>query len=399
VSEIGVGRDTAALVTRRCNRLSELVAASSMSERDIWATQFDLGLAWVHFPVGLGGLGVDRSLQGVVEARLGEANVARNTLRNFVGLGTAATTIVSYGTNEQKARLLRPLFTCDEIWCQLFSEPGAGSDLASLSTTAVRDGDEWVFDGHKVWTSMAHVARWGILIARTDATVPKHQGLTFFILDMTARGVEVRPLRQISGEAEFNEVLLHQVRVPDAMRVGPPGEGWRITISTLMTERAHNGDVANKPRGQGPIAHALRLWRERGGSPVARDRLVQLWIQAEVIRLTALRASQVRVAGVPGPEGSILKLAVGDFPQKVMGLCMQLLGPEAMEIDSYEMFQPDVLGEDRMGDGLTPVNIPKAFLNAMSSTIGGGTTEIQRNTIGQRVLGLPPEPRTSTQPS
>jgi len=330
---------------------------------------------------------------------LAETKIARNTLRNFVGLGTAATTIVSYGTNEQQARLLRPLFTCDEIWCQLFSEPDAGSDLASLSTGAVRDGDEWVIDGHKVWTSMAHVARWGILIARTDAQVPKHQGLTFFILDMTAPGVEVRPLRQISGEAEFNEVLLHQVRVPDAMRVGLPGEGWRITISTLMTERAHNGDVANKPRGQGPIAHAMRLWRERGGSPVARDRLVQLWIEAEVIRLTALRASQIRVVGIPGPEGSILKLAVGDFPQKVMGLCMQLLGPEAMEIDNYEMCQPDVLGEDRMGDGLTPVNIPKAFLNAIASTIGGGTTEIQRNTIGQRVLGLPPEPRAPTHSS
>jgi alkylation response protein AidB-like acyl-CoA dehydrogenase len=386
-------RDDERRVTERTAQLLEGWDPQSTSPRDLWGAQFDLGLAWVHFPVGLGGLDVAPRLQEVVNAALRSAGAPSNALRNFIGIGTAAPTIVAYGTEEQKHRLLRPTFTCDEIWCQLFSEPSAGSDLASLATQAERDGDEWVVNGHKIWTSMGHIARWGILIARSDPHVPKHRGLTYFLLDMQTDGVEVRPLRQISGEAEFNEVILHDVRIADDMRLGEPGEGWRVTMATLMSERAHNGDLATRQRGLGPIAHAMRVWRQTGGSPVARDRLLQLWVQAEVVRLTSLRAAQQRESGVRGPEGSILKLAVGAFPQHVMDLCLELLGPAGMLIDNYNMDQPDVLGEDRMGDGTTPVDIAKAFLNARSSTIGGGTTEVQRTTIAERVLGLPAEPR------
>ena len=359
-----------------------------------WGAQFDLGLAWVHFPVGHGGLGLVPALQEVVAARLEAAGAPSNELVNFVGLGTAGPAIVAFGSDEQKRRHLRPLFTCAEVWCQLFSEPGAGSDLGNVATTAVRDGDEWVIDGHKVWTTLAHVARFGLLIARTHPDRPKHQGLTVFLVDMRSPGVEVRPLRQISGEAEFNEVLLTSVRVPDARRLGEPGDGWRVTIGALMHERSHNGDLAKRPRGMGPVAHAVRLWNQLGThDPVRRDELARVWIEAEVIRLTSIRAEQLRKGGHPGPEGSTGKLATGILPQRVFDLCMNLQGPAGMLISDYEMRQPDRMFEGNMGDGTEDLEISKAFLNARSATIGGGTTEIQKNTLAERVLGLPKEPR------
>jgi alkylation response protein AidB-like acyl-CoA dehydrogenase len=361
---------------------------------EFWAAQFDRGLAWVQFPPGSGGLGLSPALQEVVAERLARAGAPSNDLVNFVGLGTAAPAIVGYGTDEQKRRFLRPLFTCDEVWCQLFSEPGAGSDLANVSTTATRDGDEWIVRGHKVWTTLAHVASFGILVARTHPDRPKHRGLTFFIVDMRAPGVEVRPLRQISGEAEFNEVFLTDVRVPDEMRVGDPGEGWRVTIGALMHERSHNADLAKRPRGMGPVAHAVRLWRQLGADDtVRRDHLMQLWIEAEVIRLTSIRAEQMRKGGVPGPEGSTGKLATGILPQHVFEFCVGLLGPRGMLVRDYEMRQPDRMSESNMGDGTEEIDCVKAFLNSRSATIGGGTTEIQKNTIAERVLGLPKEPR------
>ncbi len=378
-------------------RTDELLAAHdpATTARDvIWGAQYDLGLAWVSFPVGLGGLGVRPLLQERVNTRLAAAGVTSNYLHNFVGVGTAAPTIANFGTAEQQQRLLRPLFTCEEVWCQLFSEPGAGSDLANVSTTAVRDGDEWIVNGHKVWTTMAHIARWGIMVARTDPDAPKHRGLTYFLVDMTAPGIEIRPLRQISGEAEFNEVFFTNCRIADWGRVGEPGSGWRVTIGTLMSERAHNGDSARKPKGWGPIAHAVRTWRESGcADPVKRDELVRLWIDAEVIRLTALRADTTRRAGSPGPEGSILKLAIGILPQRIMEYCVGLQGAAGMLISTYEFHQPDVMAEDRMGDGTERIDVVKAMLNTRSNTIGGGTTEIQRNTIGDRILGLPAEPK------
>ena len=367
---------------------------SGRSPSEFWGAQFDLGLAWVQFPPGLGGLGLAPALQEVVTERLDEANAPSNDLVNFVGLGTAGPAIVGFGSPEQQRRYLRPLFTCEEVWCQLFSEPSAGSDLGNVSTTAVRDGDEWVVNGHKVWTTLAHVSSFGILVARTHPELPKHRGLTFFLVDMRAPGVEVRPLRQISGEAEFNEVFLTDVRIPDSMRVGEPGEGWRVTIGALMHERSHNADLAKRPRGMGPVAHAVRLWQELALDDRARrDALVKIWIEAEVIRLTSIRSEQLRRGGVPGPEGSTGKLATGILPQRIFEFCLGLLGPRGMLVSDYDMRQPDRMFEGNMGDGTETIEYAKAFLNARSATIGGGTTEIQKNTIAERVLGLPKEPR------
>ncbi len=367
---------------------------STTTPAEFWGAQFDLGLAWVQFPVGFGGLGVAPALQEVVAERLDAARVPRNDLINFVGLGTAAPAIVGFGSDEHKRRYLRPLFTCDEVWCQLFSEPNAGSDLGNLGTSAVRDGDEWVVNGHKVWTTLAHVSTYGILVARTHPELPKHRGLTFFLVDMRTPGVEVRPLRQISGEAEFNEVLFTDARIPDSMRVGEPGEGWRVTIGALMHERSHNADLAKRPRGMGPVAHAVRLWQDMGMTdPARRDELMRIWIEAEVIRLTSIRAEQLRKSGTPGPEGSTGKLATGILPQRVFEFCMSLLGPAGMVISDYEMRQPDRMFEGNMGDGTENIEIVKAFLNSRSATIGGGTTEIQKNTMAERVLGLPKELR------
>ncbi len=385
-----------AVVDELVERLLRQHDPATTSPAEWWGPQYDLGLAWVHFPPGDGGLGVSSTLQEVVNRRLAAAGVPNNALLNFVGLGLVAPAVVAHGTDAQKRRLLRPLFTCEEVWCQLFSEPGAGSDLAALSTDARPDGDEWVINGHKVWTTMGHLARWGILVARTDPDRPKHQGLTFFLIDMHAEGVDVSPLRQISGEAEFSEVKLHDVRVPDAMRLGDPGGGWRVLISTLMSERAHNGELAMRRRGQGPIAQAVRLWHRLGRpDPVRRDQLMRLWVDAEVIRLTAMRADAMRRSGTPGPEGSILKLATGQLPQRIYEFCSDLRGAEGMLVSDYAMDQPEEMGVGNMGDGSEDLDLTKALLNSRSATIGGGTTEIQRNTIGERVLGLPKEPSPS----
>ena len=211
----------------------------------------------MHYPVGHGGLGLPRALQPAAEEEFARAGAPRpDERRNVIGLGMAAPTIIAFGTDEQKSRWLKPLWLADEIWCQLFSEPGAGSDLAGLATRAVRDGDDWIVNGQKVWTSLAHHARWGLLLARTDPDVPKHAGLTYFVLDMHAPGVEVRPLRQLTGEAEFNEVFLTDVRVPDANRLGDVGEGWRVANATLMNERVSIGNATAVPRERSAIGFA-----------------------------------------------------------------------------------------------------------------------------------------------
>jgi alkylation response protein AidB-like acyl-CoA dehydrogenase len=378
------------------DRLEELLTRYPPGSTDpqvFWGAQYDAGLAWVHFPLGLGGLDAPVAYQEVVADRLRSAGVGSNALRNFIGIGTVAPTLVAYGTDDQQA-LLRPLFTCAQIWCQLFSEPEAGSDLAALRTTAERDEDGWRLNGHKVWTTLAHVARFGFVIARTNSEVSKHKGLTCFMVDLQAPGVTVRPIRQITGEAEFNEVLFDDVYVPDDYRIGPVDGGWQVTVSTLMNERTHNGEIAKKPRGDGPIAHAMRLWRTHPSpDPLLRDRLVRDWITAEAIRLTALRSEQHRRAGTVGAEGSVLKLVIGEFTQEVMDLCVDLEGLDGALIEDYEMRQPDTMAESTMGDGHGVIDIAKAFLNARSSTIGGGTTEMQRNAIAERLLGLPRDAR------
>jgi alkylation response protein AidB-like acyl-CoA dehydrogenase len=367
---------------------------TTSSSEEIWAAQFDLGLAWIHFPVGRGGLGLDPRLQEVVDERLREAGVQSNLLVNMMGVGMAGPTLLAYATDEQIDRFLRPAFSCEEIWCQMFSEPGAGSDLAALSTRAVRDGDEWVVNGQKVWTTLAHVAKWGLLLTRTDPEAPKHRGLTYFFVDMESSGVEVRPLRQLTGDAEFNEIYFTDLRIPDAQRLGEVGDGWRVALTTLMNERVTVGALGKEARGQGDIRHAVDLWHERGGDdPVGRDRLAQLWIEAEVLRLTNVRAQAARDKGDPGPEGSILKLMVGVHQQRLWNFVVDLLGCDGMLISDYVMKRPTRISEGSLSAEGAP-DLQKAFLEVQGTTIGGGTTQIGKNILGERVLGLPAEPRT-----
>jgi alkylation response protein AidB-like acyl-CoA dehydrogenase len=274
------------------------------------------------------------------------------------------------------------------VWCQLFSEPGAGSDVAGLSTRAVRDGDEWVVNGQKVWTTLAHTSRWGLLVARTDPDVPKHRGLTYFIVDMHAPGVEVRPLRQITGDAEFNEVFFTDVRIPDGQRLDAVGAGWRVATTTLMNERvAIGGGVP--ARSAGVIHEALRIWKDKKDKTEAqRERLMVLWVEAEVARLTNMRARALRRAGTPGPEGSVAKLVGAELNKRVYELCVDLLGMTGTLFPThYEMRRPD---RATFSGGADP---RQTFLRSRANSIEGGTSEIMRNILGERVLGLPGEPR------
>jgi alkylation response protein AidB-like acyl-CoA dehydrogenase len=366
------------------------------SEEDFWGAQYDAGLAWVQFPDGYGGHGADPRLQTVVDDELRAAGAPTNVLRNFMGVGMAGPTINAWASEELKKRLLRPLFRCDEIWCQLFSEPGAGSDVAALSTSAVRDGDGWIVNGQKVWTTLAHVARWGLLLARTDPDLPKHEGLTYFIVDMTVPGVDVRPLRQITGEAEFNEVFFTDVRIPDNHRLGDVGQGWTVAVTTLMNERLALSGLSLTVRGAGPIRHAVRLWRDRSGKDGAlRDELTRVWIETEVLRLTSIRAREALERGTPGPENSTTKLAMALNQQRIWELCMHIGGPRnSLLKNSYEMVRPTLMGGDSgaLGEG-DEVEISQCYLVSRGTSIGGGTTDIMRNILGERVLCLPSEPR------
>jgi alkylation response protein AidB-like acyl-CoA dehydrogenase len=355
--------------------------------------RFDAGLAWVHYPEGLGGLGLPRELQAVVDTELAAAGAPDNDPHRIgIGLGMAAPTILVHGTDEQRARWLRPLWTGEQVWCQLFSEPGAGSDLAALGTRAVPDGDGWIVNGQKVWTSMAHEARWAILVARTDPDVPKHAGLTYFACDMTAPGVEVRPLRQITGEAEFNEVFLTDVPIPDTDRLGEVGNGWRVSQTTLMNERVAIGGGAT-PRESGTIAAVCAAWRERPElrTPATHDELMRLWVEAEALRLTGARLRQQLAAGAPGPEGSAAKLSYARLNQEVSGFELELLGEEGLRYDdwssrTWSTERPTVV--DFLGR-----SAGYRYLRAKGNSIEGGTSEILRNIISERVLGLPPDIR------
>src|SRR5688572_11002159 len=384
--------DTADLVSEQVDKLLADVDPTAVDQAEFRGRQYDLGLAWVHFPEGYGGLGLPPVAQRDIDRRIYSAGATYPSARHFFGLAMAGPTIVTNGDEAIKQRLLRRTFTGEDAWCQLFSEPGAGSDLAGLATRAVRDGDEWVISGQKVWNTLAHIADRGMLVTRTDPDAPKHKGMTYFALDMHAPGVEVRPLRQITGEAEFNEVYLTEVRVPDADRIGAVGEGWRVSMTTLMNERTSiGGGGGAPPRGSGAIAEAVRIWAEEVADrrPAARDRLMKLWIEAEALRLTNIRASQNRKAGNPGPEGSIAKLRFAEVNMAIYELCVDLLGADALVGYDYEMRRADNLG-------LTgpPGSSRKMFLRARANSIEGGTSEIQRNILGERVLGLPGEPRT-----
>jgi len=355
---------------------------------DFLRARFDAGLARVSYPEGHGGLSLPADWQAEVDALFDQAGAPDNRPEsNIIGLGMAMPTILAFGTEEQKRRYLRPLWTGEEIWCQLFSEPGAGSDLAAVATRAVPDGPEWVVNGQKVWTSDAQNARFGILLARSNPDVPKHRGMTFFLCDMNVPGVEVRPLRQITGEAEFNEVFLTDVRVPDGQRLGDVGQGWAVANGTLNNERVAIGGQAAAREG-GMIGTVTGTWRSRPElrTPELHDRLLRHWVDAEVSRLTGMRLRQKLALGQPGPEGSAMKLTFAALNQKLTGLELELLGEEGLHFSDWTMVQPtsvDLCGRDA----------GYRYLRAKGNSIEGGTSEILRNIIGERVLGLPAEAR------
>ncbi len=355
-------------------------AGEGIARRDLLGACFDAGLTWVHFPVGLGGLGLPRAAQSAADEVFREARVVTTSSVNPIGYGMVAPTLRVHADPEVARELLRPMATGEHVWCQLFSEPSAGSDLAGLASSAVRDGDQWVVNGQKVWTSLAHLARWGLLLARTDPDVPKHQGMTAFAVDMTAPGVRARPLRQMTGDAEFNEVRLVDVRVPDRYRVGPAGAGWQVARTTLMNERTSIGD-GPMLGGSGRIRQAIAVWNchpERH-TPVLRDRLAALWIAAEGHRLTGSRTRRAaRTTDAPGAEGTLAKVNGAELNQRVYEFCLDVLGPEAALYGSYSS-----AGES------DDCAVQRAFLRSRANTIEGGTSDVLRNVVGERLLGLP----------
>ena len=371
------------LIDERLEKLLSVAHPRRTEPRCFFGHQFDAGLANVGWPVGLGGLAAEPALQRRVEERLRAEGAKSALLRNPLGAGMGLPTVLQWGTTDQQQRWSRPCFTTEEIWCQLFSEPGAGSDLASLATRAVRDGDEWVVTGQKVWTSLAHVARRGMLLARTDPTQPKHAGLTFFVVDMTSPGVTVQPLRQMTGEAEFNEVFLDEVRIPDTDRVGEVGSGWRVGTTTLMNERvvlSGAGSGASNVGGSN-VATIIALARSTGvwADPVLRDGLVLRWMEGRVIQFMNQRSRVARRAGRPGPEGSLTKLAQGLHNRRLQEAAVHILGARGQ---AWSEADAEAAGTAR------------GFLRAQGNTIEGGTSNVLRNVIAERVLGLPKEPGT-----
>ncbi len=355
--------------------------------REFLGAKFDAGLAWIHFPVGFGGLDLSRALQVEVDALLAAAGApGPDHERNGIGLGMAAPTIAAFGTDEQKRRFLRPLYVGDELWCQLFSEPGAGSDLASVATRAVRTADEWAVEGQKVWTTNARACQRAILLTRSDRSVVKHAGLTYFLMDMTTPGIDIRPLRQITGEAEFNEVFLDVVHVPDGDRLGDVGDGWRIAMTTLNNERVAIGAGAQPEAGHMGIL--ADRWRSDPGyrDPAALDRLMSLWVETEATRLAGERLRQQLEVSRPGPESSAMKIAFARQAQQLTGLAMELDPDEALVYDGWTTNDDELSTMLSRGPGFR-------YLRAKGNSIEGGTSEILRNIIAERVLGLPGEAR------
>jgi alkylation response protein AidB-like acyl-CoA dehydrogenase len=328
----------------------------------------EAGWAGVSWPKDYGGRGATLVEQAIYNEEVVRARTP--AAANVLGLAMGGPTVIAHGTEEQKRRYLEPILSADEIWCQGFSEPESGSDLASLKTRAVRHGDEWVVTGQKVWTTLAHHAKWCMLVARTDLDAPKHQGITYFLMDMEQDAVQVRPLVQITGEAEFNELFIEEARIPHANIVGGEGNGWAVAITTLMHERA---TLAFGLQIQVKIAlgELIAQARESGraADPVVRDRLAQLYIESEVLRLNAYRGlSAIMRTGVPGPEGSLGKWQWAEVNQALTELAMDLAGPRAVLQDDTWTYR---------------------FLRARANSIEGGTTEILKNIVAERVLGLP----------
>jgi alkylation response protein AidB-like acyl-CoA dehydrogenase len=382
-----------ALVLEHLEKFLAAHQPSTTERVEFLRAQYDAGLAWVHYPAGYGGMDASIDLQAVVDDRLRAVSAPPSgRALNPIGAGQCASTVLAYGSEEQKQHYLPLLFTAEAQWCQLFSEPGSGSDLASLATRAVRDGDEWVVSGQKVWTSGAQHARYALLLARTDPDAEKHAGLTAFAIDMHAPGVDVRPLRQMNGGADFNEVFLTNVRIPDAERLGDVGTGWAVSHHTLVQERYNMPRIPN--RGEGQIAALVRAWNERADKTSAtaralRDALMRCWIDAEVLRLLQARAGALRAAGGSGPEGSLGKLSTSVVGRRLAEFAPSLLGPEAMLLDGYDNVGSMMRRDVRPGGRFS---IQRSFVGSPGMSIAGGTDQIQRNIIGDRVLGLPREP-------
>jgi alkylation response protein AidB-like acyl-CoA dehydrogenase len=336
--------------------------------RDFQRRLADAGWAAVHWPVEFGGRGATLTESAIFFEELARARAPLPA--NVLGLLLAGPTIMIWGAEEQKDRFLAPIVTAEEIWCQGFSEPEAGSDLASLKTRAVKHDGEWVVTGQKVWTSGAQHSKWCMLVARTDAEAPKHKGLTYFLMDMEQDAVQVRPLRQITGEAEFNELFIEEARIPDENVLGGVGNGWKVALTTLMNERAGLAFFL-QVRLRQVLDEVFQEADRRGllDDPMVADKLGELHLNAEVLRLTAYRGlTQVERYGQPGPEGSLTKWMWSETNQQLTQFAADLLGPEALTAGapwSYEL------------------------LRARGNTIEGGTTEILKNIVAERVLGLP----------
>ena len=356
----------------------------SRAAYEAWYPTFGAsGLVAATWPVAYGGLDLSRSVARAVEAVLAPYNLGR---LNPLGLNLAAPALFAHGTEEQRLRFLPPIVRNEERWCQLFSEPGAGSDLASLATKAERVGDEWVVTGQKVWTTWAHVSDFGVLLARTEPSAPKRKGITYFLVDLRQPGVEVRPLRHIGGEIDFNEVFLDGARVPDSQRVGEVGDGWRVANATLSGERqmvSGSGSGGVDRIGGAGAERLVRLAGEHGATPTQRQAIVEAWSEERIRAWTNERVrAGIRAGRSPGPESSIGKVHQGELNQRIQLLATDLLGAGATAWPAP-------------GDGSWSDTLPyevKGMLRSRANTIEGGTTEVNKNIVGERVLGLPREP-------
>jgi alkylation response protein AidB-like acyl-CoA dehydrogenase len=333
---------------------------------------YDAGYAGLTWPQEYGGGGAPYSFQAIFLEEMARAEAPPHV--GVIGLGMAGPTIVAHGTEEQKSRYLAPILSAEEIWCQGFSEPGAGSDLAGVRTNATLDGHRFVVDGQKVWSSFAHIADWCLLLARSEQGSARHTGLTYLIADMHAPGVEVRPLRQLTGEAEFNEIFFTGVQIPVENVLGEIGGGWQVAMTTLLHERGTLG-FALQAALEVQVRKLVALARDRGADPLLRDKIAREWTEMQALRMTNYRAlSQLMKTGIPGPEGSIAKLVWSEANQRVTKLALELLGPDAsLAADNapyggYWQYQQ---------------------LRSRGNTIEAGTSEILRNIVAERVLGLP----------
>jgi alkylation response protein AidB-like acyl-CoA dehydrogenase len=384
---------------KRVRKLLEEAHPDKVDQFTFLGKQFDHGLAWVHVPEGYGGLGISPGMQAIVTDELSKhaKTMYDDMMINAIGIGMGAPTVLTHGTEWMRKNLLRRIFTGEDIWCQLFSEPGAGSDVAGLATRAVREGDYWVVNGQKVWTSLAHLSKWGMLLARTNPDAPKHLGMSYFLLDMQSPGVEVRPLHQITGEAEFNEVFLTDVKIPADRLIGKEGEGWKVALTTLMNERTAIGGGGPTRRGAGSIGVLMSLWKSRDKSQFSheaeilmRDRITRLYIESELLRMTNQRARAARKAGNPGPEGSVSKLAQAELNKRIWECAMDVMSADSLIYEpGYARRRPT----SRAREGRNAL-AKYQFLRSRANSIEGGTSEIMRNILGERVLGLPGEPRS-----